>query len=1797
MAQLIVLAPDLYYRNWEPGGSDGELWLVLRPHVACGPMSDAMPLGTEIANFEFWAKHSLVSVDAQGNSLFDYRRPDQLQLNQIRCSSDKMLLHSVNLPADVDVEVIVGRGAEFFSMRRERSTGLMLGGRGPFSYQFNAKFKDELNSAALGKFKRREMDLAILSFIQTLDAGRRVRFSANPGADDYLDRNFDEPMPRFGEPKSGVSTSLYWCMGLMFQLGTQKELAKLRSIDSVEIVLAARAQNRNPPREIQRLFFPDAFRGMDVTGEYFSEIDVGFKRGLKASRSDRKGVRYVNPGFRSLTPPSSGSRIWLIEGAVATDFDHDAPTATTRAGRKSTAAGIGRLSLLAGIEARSALRAKPESVVPGVNATTDQREPLPNEAIGSRLVFKPGIHIAGRLEPYRKYPAPPGAAGDAALQTLVVFRPDKPFATLLELLLSTAIDQVRSAVEASTDISGWQLRLVHAGNLPWDGPDLQLKLLAKPTTAAIVAGQPRTLTTAPFSFFVPATRAGLEAMAVGDSNGQDPYSRHLWVPRLPADANPAALVSYWAAQAPNFASGQPINAVLVEGLAVGVEAAGLHVVFIDQFSLAAAESKVRLEQVLTVLVEPGAPSSDPGGFRRPAEDYQDNLINFNSAVMVGAAGSALQEDHLRTPKAITYEQATHPDPAICRVGLSNTQQTIPLLHGWPRDPCDPAGPEPVAGKGDRSGRGVRPVGGVSWQEIRVAVAANYGYARDTDGDEFALELEYTYGDRLPLTENGGPLRVQRSTVADWPVQLASEPDARSDGEKDSCRDVPLNPFLSCVYRAPPDKGGVDELVVTFDESHLLGNAARGAVRAEDQQRIYVATLAAWRAVAELASRSHGVAASKLRLWIEAAVFSVESALRRHAKQMQLPVDPAQFASALARGALNDAWAKSIAVPEKMEIAAVAVEPIRLWARKLISGVEQPGKQSRSFRIPIGGALPLGSVANVARACLEVSRPAWLAPQPASSALLPSSQTPGGFHVAPQTLASAWAACGFGPSVAPLNGGIPVVGAALVDAHQHWVEERTKRTDSITVDHRFACEAAADDPSTRTAAAVVAALPGSDWFIAEGPGPLGLKDRALRPVVLPIGFAPPRPREGFGSSAQLAMDRLMQALQDTIDVAYFAWTSRSEVEWADHFKSLSESGAARKRFDLLLTRLTSQLLLPQPHATATANEKRVRELAGAARNKQGHFASLNELVSQRLSMGPAMYANSRALLLTAMEFIEAASEPKPMPTALARAQFSRKVAGRTSQATNSSGEPTTVTLADLVLVDPDGGFASQRALGFLESLDSARYGSEFDLGSDECVAESFEHVVDPDPKSKAPRWSTLPMLLPLASENGGAKSRRRVHLASRQAVVAPVLVWSGENDGLRAALLDAAASTKTWRLSDITGRPSESGVGLRLTLRLPRGNYAPEGEVDRGTAFLLFAVNGDEDTPGTVVSAFANDGFFLHLETNATATVLKKDSNLDEAFERQMRLLSSHERRSNDAAESIANLFFRANVVDEVTFTSSVTALCETDSQDLPPLQDVLVRVRAQNLQAGGGEETKKRLADAVLFVPRVQSTPGAEGGMAKSALLLIALQTGVWRPIDATVRHGRNLPYERWGDVGTGSPWFAPEFWLGAAQAAAPTRFALVRQASNGTAQWKKAGHTVELEDSWRGMHAVGKLLLRMLRAPGVLVGEGTADHPVYGGRNGVLGSDAEASWLNAELNVVVYHEQFEDDPDRAQPVSRFPLSIYPPNSATVASEADKMEWFPAGYDHFSVDFQWYAPSGTSLLRLERMFVVFKPKS
>lgn len=1796
MTTRVVLVPALYYRNWDTsanpaGNRQGELWLVLCPHVECGVVTPTQPLGDELTGFYSWALNPHFS-GTPGNWNFSYERPDRLNLNTVRCGPANNVLSPINLPSDVDVEVTIGRGSAFESQSHMRSRDARMrpsganaaGASTPFAYGFNEDFRARLHAVRQSGGRQDEL-MTIYQFLSAFDAGKRVSFSTNTRDASFMERPFDGYWPKLTGERDVSTVSLHWALGLMFRLGTQERLSELKAIDSVEILLSANGQ------EISTLFFPDLNRGMDVSSEYFGAIGDGFKRTLSASVEDRYAVTYVNPGFRSLHPPVRDG-VWSLErssGTSSLPSEYVAP-------RNSNLAQVGPLSLLAGIEARAAIKAANNDL---------QKIPLSNDPIGTELYFKPGLQIRGSFEPYRKYPAPlVSKVAPGLIPTLMAFVPDKESAELVKAL-SPHTAQLTTSL--CFEEGGWRMEFLHAGRLPWDGPDIVWKFLATPAGAPAVEGKPRTRLGFSCALFVPvlANDRALKARPVGDTNGQAAGSRHIWAPSAAVGSSATALASFWAGLAPTWPVGLPINAVQVSGIDMGADA-GVTVVFLDQFTFEQAESVVRLEKVLTVRASKDTPTepTDQSGAMTPAQDFEDDLVNFNTAIVLTQTSVELDPELLRRPAAVTFQQAIHADAPICRDGNLNREQRIPLTHGWPRDPLDPL---------DGSPESTRYLSGVGWQAIRRSVSDRYGFTQDADGFAFNVKIEHSFGDRLRLGQGTQDLRIDRSQRLDWPVELATEPDERAVANKDiNARTDEQGGFFRCRYELD-ESSGKDLLVVTVNEALLLGPDAvnRAVADKEELRRRYATAMTAWRAVAELAIRADLPEAeqSVVTLELEIANFDLEKGLWKHASSLGLQGATEPLARALAVAQIQDAWSKSIATSAPVVLPQSSVVKLRTWATELITGVRAPSSGPPvQFTMPVLHATPVGRLAHLARARLTVRRSEKLAPAPlARQILLPSSQKPGVFRVTANTLQRAWADRGFGPDAQPLVGAdIALVGHSLVAAHQAWFNERLQRCDSIDVDvTQTPASRKLSDEDKRVVGALMSSLPGSDWFAPAGKGPLDVSARAVQPVLVPLGFAPCRPHKAMGAASQKAMEMFARAIQDVADAAYPSWTSRSKNQWIQHFERLDKLvayDASREewagRIGIWSELLTGRLLYPQPDAGAEENDVRVRELIDAARRGKGHLAMLLRQMRGKLMANPGMFLDSKAMLLTAMRFVKIDGAPAPHPTTLARTRFARKTKG-------AQGEDKlvaqTLTISDLSLVDPAGGAEFSVAIGYLEQLDTARYGNQFDIPSppdadSACIAESFEHVVDPDASANTGTWPTLAPVLPLARANSGG--HRTVHLASRRPVAAPVLRWSGENRSLEQKLRATDAGTRKWRLGELSGGTATANdLDAKMISRRTVKGLVGRPKADTGIMFVLYAIQGDDENLSSALRSLANDGFFLSLKETTGQGIsfqpLEAPAELSEISERALRKLADSAPGSAEAESAITAMLF-ASDLNDAQFRLDLANVIQLQKSELPGEDSLLLRTDRSDPSKLAASQTTglgRRLLDAALFEQELEPVADIASAAPKNLFLLLAFESQVWDPMSCSFSHGRNLPYSRWFNDGSENPFFAPEFWMYANQAAAPARLVLMRSAANQSRHWRAGdGRVVKLGVEWRNEQRVADLLMRLLRAPGVVIGD---SQETYGGKEPILSDAAADKWFQQELSITVFHEQFEDDPASADPVGRVP--IHSSNNLEKPNYKESSEvWFKDGYDHFSVDFQWFGRSGTSLLRLERIFVLFE---
>ncbi len=197
---------------------------------------------------------------------------------------------------------------------------------------------------------------------------------------------------------------------------------------------------------------------------------------------------------------------------------------------------------------------------------------------------------------------------------------------------------------------------------------------------------------------------------------------------------------------------------------------------------------------------------------------------------------------------------------------------------------------------------------------------------------------------------------------------------------------------------------------------------------------------------------------------------------------------------------------------------------------------------------------------------------------------------------------------------------------------------------------------------------------------------------------------------------------------------------------------------------------------------------------------------------------------------------------------------------------------------------------------------------------------------------------------------------------------------------------------------------------------------------------------------------------------------------------------------------------------------------------------------------------------------------------------MLAFHVEAWQSTSVELQHGRNLPIDAWFGTASGSitARFSPEFWQAAPQSASPTKHVYTNRAANLAKNWADVDFVTRLgAKGWRGPIAPRALLERLLLVKGVRIGD-------YGKDAALLSKQSTTFWFSGDLTISVYHEQFEDDPEKSMPIGRFPLLSVSPTSANAGTP---MIFFSSEYDHFSVDLQWFAPSGLPTLRLERLFV------
>lgn len=1764
----VIVAPDIYYRNWDT--PRGEMWLVLRPMIYTGKQSEAKPLGDKLLDFLAWAlapHESLSGTDKR----YRFLSPHALNLGSGRCQPGECYLPLV-LPSDIDLEIQIGRGTEAVQTIRVPRTAacrVVPGAKETvdafadiasrpaspspqaYAWMFNEDTRRELAKYAPSDPK---LVQAIFYWQQQMESGRRLRVMSGRVLDTYDPR--DVPMPVLDDEFSpaGPVTSLYWFLGQMIRLGTQADLARIKTIDRLDILL--KVNNT----VVDLIPFPDNQVGQESALAYFSKVGDGFSRSLECQIDDREHRIYVSPGFRAAQPDDtpSGRNIWVIERPA----DRETTTATIRP----------HLSRLGAVEVRGTLRpAAPGSHIP----------PERLEFIGGAIAFIPGLLVKGALRPYRRYPMLNAPVGGKPKQfTVLEFVPDPSVARELEALRAE-LEPASFARLFDTSVSEWKFSLLHAGPLPWDGPQAKYRIAVEPLNGATAAaGQPMMCEQTSLSLFMAPFQEERDAIAASAVDA----TRSLWR----GDAGPGAaasagqLAEQWERRVGPVWARLEFNALRLFGLTRPTETA-VSLMMLDEFNLNAANSAVRLERVLaTLAVSPRTASlrgvmdpTDPRNFD-PLRDYEDDYVNQNSAQIAFASSGPGSARITLGPKMLRTPMRSEIEPNNCRICDVNRRQTIPLLHSWPDDPLNrPEDEWPIEILPDM---------------VRAEAALRYALVADREAGPYEITLEHTYGDRLIAAQGTAHVHFSRSTRRDWPVQLPTSVEHR-DG-------AITRVFVECSYAA----GEPDRVLLRFDPSFLSFSAIKTEIFKasyqvptevdKERRRQYASALAAWRALAEMASPN-----AVVRLHVRRAIFNLETGFGR----LSSPV-----AASLARQGFPEGWAGGIGEIEPITLQGSAFKDLRDWAKNLLTsplGARSLDKRVFPMELP-AGEKP-GETAHLIQIELEVQRDPMQAPVAiAGQIIVPVSQQPGLYRTRDDTMQSAWAGLGFGfqlPSLDAVAAG--PVWDALRGAQSEWTRWRTEHRGSIAPDNPAKARdlAAADE----LRAALIAHMKGTHWFAPAGAGPRPV-NKAVQPLLVPLGFAPCRPHVTLKGLTQVALQRVSTALADAIDLAYLDWSTKGVAFYRplfDRLAGLAQGDGADRVGPLpaFAKLLTDRLLFPEPDVNDTGNDAAIRDVAKAIRATQGDLADLALAVQRRIIGDPSSFAQAKALLLTQLRFADDPSAGStPDPLALAGARFMRQTHGRAGP----DPVPTTVNvgLAELVLTGAAASAGFDERLGFLELLDDAAYGDVFEVPPAggaatpaDFVIESYEEKVDPN--SSKPAWKQRAPVLPLVAANAPGAARRPVHLASRVLVVAPQVQPIDHIDTLERDLRAPDAPARDWGLENLRkGKSGYGGSGPWLSMIARRAWVATEAEaIEQATAYVLYTVIGDEEQSHSLLSSFENDSFFLELTegryTPGQPQTLVSDVPVPEIdAERLLRELAFAERGSTQAAAAIEKLAFPSRGFD---FSRALESFVWPSSADLPSETQALLRIGGDPAPAlirdygDAAQATRNRLHEVALFGWKKD----ADLSGPRTCYLLVGFATSVWNPVEARLTQGRNVPEARWTGQAEqlDTPRFAPEFWQSAVQEGAATRHALTDRAkANQSSHWGKPDHVVRLDPSWRKPRTTKELIDRLLFTPGVAIGD---HHP----SGGILHPSSRERIFSQELSVQVYHQQFEEDPNEpgALPFS----AIATPNHAAIpanpASEPQAQTWFDPRYDHFSVDFRWFAPNGTSLLSLTNIFVSF----
>lgn len=1762
----ILLVPDIFFHRWDH--ADGELWLCLRSFILAPGVDASHPLG-RLDDFHAWA------ADPHGKKeQFSYSH-DLADASDcvVRLAKGTRAI-PVNLPTNVDVWMRITRGpndpATWLRVARSRGcrtspdllpddagsgdpiAGLPASNLHSFVFWFNEKVKARHEVAQAEEKDRLSAWLEL-----RLESGKQIAWKHEEGITGLFRNEADParpPLPLFRPtqgwgssfpPGSRLETNLFWLCGQMMPLGRKPVAAGLATISGIDIWLVRdevglEQSEPDPAKVLHKFEIPKPQPG--IPKSYFSQIQDRYAAAITCMMEDAAvllpgtlavgpptgPVAYFSPALRAYT--SMGKAMpsgW--EHAVGSDKEHNLSP-------KDRLARLPLLKNLAGVLVRA----------PRGNAGAEY----------AVLKITPALVVQGKLRLYRRFPRIVGV-GERMLPTVMVFEPDSGGAELLEIVTAAGADLLARLFASAAFEDGWRLQLLSSDALPWDGPEKVYRVLALPPKDA--------KQTAPDGQRTCMPRAALLRLALTDplsaprsfQDAEKTTAKWLWKPG--AVASPQELQQDWQARMGTAAS-LPATSLIVDAPAALTDA--VDALVLGDYTFFLANSRLRIERYLGVY----APLSDGSTAnctpnQTPLQDYEDDLVNYNTARVRKATGELL-DSRVRFAQGADQQQRE-----------LNRRQVIPLLFEWPREPNDQA---QYAQRYAQSSTTERPP--LTWTDMQKYV--RFAALDTTAIEPFSVELEHTYATSIVARSGDGtPVRFERDASYDWPIAFPTAAEC-----SDFNPATPLTPsaqvprFLVCAY----DKNaGVIRL--SFDV-RLLDPDQLKTMLPERRDREALA-LSAWRSVAELA------AAAEVALSVEYGLFDLGRTVG---------VDTAQ-AARQARDGFSGRWRDAVQFHTRnAQLPAQEQAKLAQWTEAVLRAVNS-GFVPLVLTIPIDSVdWKLGQKCHVARARLVLTRAVRNVPSTAMR-LVPITLQAGLSRVASDSLWGAWAQLGFGPG-ADVNAMPPEVKIEITAAFRRWQEGMAGGSDSITPQAATVPASAQVPGGTRTDnQGLIAELEGTDWFVPPDSPSTGASGFDIQPQLLPFGFAPCGRHPVLGEQSQEILQRVLANLRDAVDLAYDDWARTSTPErWVarmGHIASLARRDGIGWSGPLpgLVTRIVDTLLAPQPDPQSKHVQGELRTMSQAYGNKHDQIGTLGLAVQRMLLEDLALFADAKALLLTRAAFIASAAPRTPPPGTLARAGFTRMI--RPDLGDPKARVDVVVGWKQLVAAGDSKDTPAVSRMGFLEVLDDARYDNAFEITQSLQTFESFEAMVDAG--STEQEWPVRAPLVPAVAENvQGPEAPRELRLASRNIVSPPELLWSGVQDDLAAALaLVGSGKPKNWTLRRISGgaAPGNEPADLVVGAYRRNGGWNTGLTVDQRLVHFVYRIRGDEEgTVGAAIDAFENDGFFIRGLRNREGLKQAVDStrnappDLDAGTEHALRAFLEVNRGTAPAAElADSTLLSNPALYDQLeglVFTEKAPAL----SEDAVLLRPLGVGGGNGHFCLGAkpaGAAFMARLRHAVLFTPAAK--PG-EGAGISAAYLVVSIALDVWTGWDVSLTQSRNMPFEDWstacGSISGRRPApFARVFWQATNQASMPATQHVANSVANAPRHWDAAAgaHRVfSVPKAWIGVAVPAKTVLRSLLFQNKLwVGTHQGES--------ILDAANEDLVFGTPFSMTVFQEQFVSRDGQPQAVRHpFPSFV----SIAQGSENESRIWFPEEYATFSIDIRWIRPRGTVFLSIERIF-------